>query len=120
MTPSKINSETGVPTKWISQMRKGVLDFIILVYLKKRAYYGYELIRDIKTAIDLTITEGTIYPLLNRLKKEGLITSQWVEMQAGVPRKYYTITSEGEAALEGMKQGWQNLETTMQQLLESP
>ena len=81
--------------KWESQVRKGTLEFIILMYLKKSRYYAYELISDIRSSISMDIAEGTIYPLLNRLKKEGLITSQWVEMETGIPRKYYQINKLG-------------------------
>ncbi|MCK5148064.1 PadR family transcriptional regulator [bacterium] len=106
------------PAKWVSQLRKGVLDFIILIYLNKRDHYGYELIKDIKLATDLSISEGTIYPLLNRLKKEELITSRWVEMDAGVPRKYYSITTAGRQAMGGMHKGWMDMNRTMSKLLE--
>ena len=62
--------------RWESQVKKGLLGFIILSYLSKQEFYGYELISEIKKFTTLNIAEGTIYPLLNRLKKEGLIASR--------------------------------------------
>ena len=103
--------------KWESQLRKGILEFIILLFLKDKEYYGYELINEIKKFTSMTISEGTIYPLLNRLKKEGLITSSWVEMETGVPRKYYTITEEGKNVLEEMKDVWLPVNFSLQKLM---
>ena len=94
--------------KWNSQLRKGILDFIILLYLSKKEYYGYELISKINDSIDLRLSEGTIYPLLNRLNHEKLINSKWVEMERGIPRKYYTISKEGLDTLALMKEEWRD------------
>jgi PadR family transcriptional regulator, regulatory protein PadR len=101
---------------WETQVRKGVLAFIILSYLKKRTYYGYELISEIKNLVSIDIAEGTIYPLLNRLKKDNLIESEWVEMEAGIPRKYYKITDYGIEILAGMQASWIDLNTAIQKL----
>jgi len=95
--------------KWESQVRKGTLEFIILMYLQRNKYYAYELISDIRNTISMNIAEGTIYPLLNRLKKEGLISSQWVEMETGIPRKYYQINNVGLEIVESMKHSWKDL-----------
>ncbi len=103
--------------KWGAQIRKGLLDFIILLYLRKKEYYGYELIREINKLAGMDISEGTIYPLLNRLKKEELIESKWVEMETGVPRKYYRITESGMNALESMKDSWMQISFSLQQLM---
>jgi len=61
--------------KWKSQMKKGLLEYIILILLQKQSYYGYELISDIKQYVSIEIADGTIYPLMNRLKKEHLVES---------------------------------------------
>lgn len=103
---------------WESQVRKGMLDFIILLCLRKREYYGYELIKTIKAASELEISEGTIYPLLNRLKKEELVTSRWEEKESGIPRKYYGITAKGRAALAEVKNSWLKLDASLARLLE--
>jgi PadR family transcriptional regulator PadR len=64
----------------------------------------------------IEIAEGTLYPLMNRLKKEGLVTSKWVEQESGIPRKYYQLTETGVATLLEMRVYWQNLETSIQKL----
>jgi PadR family transcriptional regulator PadR len=104
--------------KWESQVRKGMLDFIILMCLAKREFYGYELIKRIKEIAEINVSEGTVYPLLNRLKKEGLITSRWVEMETGIPRKYYRITERGTAVLAGMKEAWVEFSRSINRFME--
>ena len=104
--------------KWESQVRKGVLDYIILICLEKQEYYGYELIKSIKEKTGLNVSEGTIYPLLNRLKKENFIISNWIEMETGIPRKYYRITSSGRTVLMGMKDAWKKFTFSINQLME--
>lgn len=103
--------------KWESQVRKGLLDYIILLYLNEKQYYGYELISDIKKISEMEISEGTIYPLLNRMQKDGLITSSWVEMEVGIPRKYYKILPEGKDVLKNMKNSWSQINNTLHKLM---
>jgi len=91
-------------TKWKSQIKKGLLEYIIMLLLKSKPCYGYELISEMNQFASLEIAEGTIYPLLNRLKKEKLVTSEWTEMETGIPRKYYQLTDEGKVHLEVMKE----------------
>jgi PadR family transcriptional regulator, regulatory protein PadR len=104
--------------KWESQVRKGTLDFLILLFLRKKEYYGYELIKVVKDTTELEISEGTIYPLLNRLKREELIASRWLDMDAGMPRKYYQITEKGVRALEEMSRSWQQFNSSLRDLME--
>ncbi|RAI99830.1 PadR family transcriptional regulator PadR [Chitinophaga skermanii] len=91
-------------TRWQSQIKKGLFEYIIMLLLQKQERYGYELINEIKQLADMDIAEGTIYPLLSRLKKEKLLDSRWVEMDEGVPRKYYKLTPLGNDYLEAMYQ----------------
>ena len=117
----KINmkaNEEELIRKWESQVRKGTLDFLILLFLRQKEYYGYELIKVVKEAAKLEISEGTIYPLLNRLKKEELIASRWREMDAGIPRKYYQITEKGTSALAAMSHSWQQFAASLRRLME--
>jgi PadR family transcriptional regulator PadR len=104
--------------RWESQVKKGILEFIILLLLSKKELYGYELIVEMKNHTNYDIAEGTIYPLLNRLKADGLITSHWQEMESGIPRKYYTLNKEGVKVLGEMKLYWNELSTNIQQLLK--
>lgn len=103
---------------WESQVRKGMLDFIILLCLQKKEYYGYELIKAIKAAAELDISEGTIYPLLNRLKKEGLISSRWEEKESGIPRKYYVLMEKGRSALADIKRSWLSFNKSLERFME--
>ena len=80
----------------ITQLRKGILELAILGSLSHGRRYGYSLVRSISGGGDIELTEGTIYPILNRLSKEGLLRSEWVESSQGPPRKYYTLTPSGE------------------------
>lgn len=113
MKPSK---GSNFNAKWQSQVKKGVLEYVILLTLKRKSYYGYELIQDVKQYTLLELAEGTIYPLLNRLKDEGLLESKWVEMEAGIPRKYYAITSKGKKRVEQMREFWTGLNSRIHKL----
>lgn len=101
-------------TKWISQLKKGTLSFLVLSILKDgKEYYGYDLINEIKKKTKIEIAEGTLYPLMNRLKKEDLVESKWVEQESGIPRKYYKITALGLNTTNEMKTYWDNLNATI-------
>jgi len=101
---------------WFSQVKKGTLSYIILIILNEKEYYGYELVQEIKSHTTMEVAEGTLYPLLNRLKSEGLVNSKWVEQETGIPRKYYTLSAEGRNTLAEMKKIWGNLESAIQKL----
>jgi len=105
--------------KWQSQIRKGTLEFIILLVLNKREYYGYELIKQIRDTLDMETSEGTIYPILTRLKKAALVTSRWEHQDSGMPRKYYQITPKGATTLRDMQSEWVHFTGSIQKLLET-
>lgn len=102
--------------KWKSQVKKGTLSFIVLNAISEKEMYGYELIEIIKNTTAIEIAEGTLYPLMNRLKKEGLATSKWVEQESGIPRKYYVLTDEGKSTLAHMKTYWNELEISIKKI----
>ncbi|MCM1319157.1 MAG: PadR family transcriptional regulator [Muribaculaceae bacterium] len=85
-----------------SQMRKGVLEFCVLLILQHRPAYASELIASLKEA-NLIVVEGTLYPLLTRMKNSGLLAYNWVESTSGPPRKYYELTEVGCAALDALR-----------------
>lgn len=87
------------------QFKKGVLELCVLSLLNKGDYYGYELVEYISKYIN--ISEGTIYPLLRRFRKEGYVTTYLQESQEGPPRKYYKITDEGKKAYEELIKDWE-------------
>ncbi|TXK70249.1 PadR family transcriptional regulator [Mesonia sp. HuA40] len=92
-----------------AQMRKGVLEYCILSILKERDSYVAEILENLKTA-QLIVVEGTIYPLLNRLKNADLLTYRWEESTGGPPRKYYILTTKGAVFLEELASTWDNLQ----------
>jgi PadR family transcriptional regulator PadR len=102
--------------KWQSQVKKGTLTFIILNVLKGRELYGYEFIDEVKKQTSIEIAEGTFYPLMNRLKKEELVTAKWVEQESGIPRKYYTLTKTGEETLKHMQEYWNELASSIKKI----
>jgi len=92
-----------------SQMRKGVLEYCILNILNQReAAYTSDILQELKDA-KMIVVEGTVYPLLTRLKNAGYLTYRWEESTAGPPRKYYYLTEQGLALLEKMHPAWQEL-----------
>jgi PadR family transcriptional regulator PadR len=91
-----------------AQMRKGVLEFCILLIISEHEVYASDIITKLKEA-KLLIVEGTLYPLLTRLKNDGLLSYRWEESKSGPPRKYYEITDSGRSFLEEMKKSWNEL-----------
>ena len=102
--------------KWKSQVKKGTLTFIVLNVLRNNEFYGYEFIEEIKKRTTIEIAEGTFYPLMNRLKKEDLVSSKWVEQESGIPRKYYILTETGEETLKQMQSYWNDLATSIKKI----
>jgi PadR family transcriptional regulator PadR len=101
-----------------SQMRKGMLEYCVLLLLRRRASYASDIILQLKEA-DLLVVEGTLYPLLSRLKKDGLLSYEWQESTQGPPRKYYALTPDGEAFLAGLDAAWGEIENTVSVLKQS-
>ena len=89
-------------------MRKGVLEYCILSILSRNSCYASDIIRELKEA-RIIIVEGTLYPLLTRQKNAGLLTYRWEESTQGPPRKYYELTSQGEAHLKELDHAWAEL-----------
>src|SRR4030065_423598 len=88
----------------ITQLRKGILELAILGALSRGRHYGYSLVKTISGDEDIDLTEGTIYPILGRLAKEGLVQSEGVESSQGPPRKYYTVTHKGEEGVRVLEE----------------
>ena len=103
--------------KWEVQLRKGCLELAILAALWEGKLYGLEILRRLESDSDLVVSEGTVYPLLSRLKVLGLVRSEWVESDAGHPRKYYALTSAGKQRVREMARMWERFSTSMGKLL---
>ncbi|HBS86664.1 MAG: PadR family transcriptional regulator [Bacteroidetes bacterium GWF2_38_335] len=98
-----------------AQMRKGVLEYCILSVLSGGDCYASDIIRKLKDA-ELIVVEGTLYPLLTRLKNDGLLGYRWEESSQGPPRKYYRLTSEGEDFLKDLDGAWNELVEAVRQI----
>ena len=95
---------------WRSQIKRGTLEFCILLMIRRRPSYGYEIITTLEQYPIMAAKENTIYPLLRRLLKEGYISSSWQEGVEGLPpRKYYAMTDKGLEYLAAMSQEWEHL-----------
>lgn len=103
--------------RWEVQLRKGVLEFVMLLSLAEREQYGFELISGIARRAAIDVPEGTIYPLLLRLAKDGLISSRLAGGEGAAPRKYYALTDRGEALLRDMVPAWSKLVASVQRLV---
>jgi PadR family transcriptional regulator PadR len=93
----------------IKQLRKGILELVILNTLREGRQYGYSLIKAVTADENIAINEGTLYPILSRLSKEGLVNSEWVESSQGPPRKYYALSPKGEETLTALAQEFERL-----------
>jgi PadR family transcriptional regulator PadR len=94
------------PAGLATALRRGTLEFCVLALLADGERYGVELVRQLAAESVLTTSEGTLYPLLSRLRRAGWVATSWREAPAGPPRRYYTLTPEGRAALERFRSQW--------------
>ncbi len=101
-----------------AQMRKGILEFCILSILDKKEAYPSEIIDTLKDA-KLIVVEGTLYPLLTRLKNTELLTYRWEESSSGPPRKYYSLTKMGKAFLDELTETWMELNTAVTKITKN-
>jgi PadR family transcriptional regulator PadR len=101
-----------------AQMRRGVLPYCVLAMLRDKERYGFELVHSLGTVYGLVTGEGTIYPLLARLRRQGLVETSWRESESGPPRRYYRLSPEGKDALNEFSQSWRSLRTTVDALLD--
>ena len=105
------------PDAWASQLRKGVLELAILGLLAGEPKYGSQLVDDLAAQPALAITAGTVYPLLARLSKGGLLSSTWQESPVGPPRKYYRLTAAGRRSLASMATAFASVTATLNTIL---
>src|SRR6266851_7672148 len=99
----------GAARDWMAQARRGVLELCVLSLIGQSPHYGYELTTALSHWKPLAATEGTLYPLLRRLQREGLIDAAWHESPDGPPRKYYSLTPAGSSLLEAQLGEWEQL-----------
>lgn len=96
---------------WTAELKKGTVQLGILALLSEGRRYGFEVIEELKgkTHGYLDLKEGTLYPALHRMEKQGLLVSEWVLQETGAPRKYYSITPEGVRSLEAARAEWKQM-----------
>ncbi len=98
------------------QMRKGILEFCILHIISRGEVYASDMLEEL-TSAKIMVVEGTLYPLLTRLRKAGLVDYKWVESTSGPPRKYYTLTDEGKTFLEKLDETWNELNKSTMKII---
>ncbi len=103
--------------QWIAQLRKGTLELCMLALLMNEERYGYQIAQGLTESAGLAVSEGTIYPLLSRLQREGLVEAQWRESPSGPPRKYYHLTPAGRQAFESQTSTWENITQAVNAIL---
>jgi PadR family transcriptional regulator PadR len=99
------------------QMRKGILEFCILGIIARGEIYSSDILEEL-TSAKIMVVDGTLYPLLTRLKNAGLVEYRWVESDSGPPRKYFTITETGKSFLEQLQLTWDELVNSTQQIIQ--
>jgi PadR family transcriptional regulator PadR len=96
----------GEEAKMLAQLRRGSIQYCVLALLRNGDRYGFELTRELANADGLVTSEGTVYPLLARLRQEGLVDTTWQESSQGPPRRYYRLTEAGDQALAAFTAQW--------------
>jgi PadR family transcriptional regulator PadR len=102
----------------LTQMRRGTLEYCVLALLRDEEHYGFDLVRALGAVDGMVTSEGTIYPLLSRLRRDGLVSTTWEESPSGPPRRYYRLTSKGRKALGEFVQEWQRFRDGVDRFIE--
>ncbi|MGC2112410.1 MAG: PadR family transcriptional regulator [Candidatus Korobacteraceae bacterium] len=116
--PLSVLMESESAERWEAQMRKGCLEMAVLASLWHGRQYGLEILRVLERDSQLVLSEGTIYPILNRLRADGMVQSEWVEAEAGHPRKYYELTMTGRDRAAQMAKTWTEFSAGLASLIE--
>ncbi len=103
----------------LAQMRKGIVEFCVLAHLRHGESYGREIATSLASNPAVLTSEGTLYPLLARLRKQGWVETSWTPSDTGPPRRYYTLTDDGAVALEAFKTAWEPFNTAVTSILET-
>jgi PadR family transcriptional regulator, regulatory protein PadR len=108
----------GDDINWLAQVRRGVAEQCVLALLTRGEMYGFELARELGARGRIIGSEGTLYPLLARLRRNGFVETSWRESNAGPPRRYYHLTSDGELALASFKKQWRGFRDAVDEILD--
>ncbi|MFF8915888.1 PadR family transcriptional regulator [Streptomyces sp. NPDC015032] len=115
MEPGDTSNRTA--SKAASQLRKGVLEYCVLALMRDGARYGVELLRELEETGALATSQGTVYPLLSRLRRDELVVTTWQESASGPPRRYYELTESGHAALAEFTETWPQFRDAVDHIL---
>ncbi|MFK4086079.1 PadR family transcriptional regulator [Kribbella sp. NPDC020789] len=107
-----------VAEKVFTQLRRGTLEYCVLALLQGEERYGFDLVKELGEIDGMVTTEGTIYPLLARLRREGMVETSWRESESGPPRRYYRSTPEGTQALADFTADWKRFRTSVDTILQ--
>jgi PadR family transcriptional regulator PadR len=109
--------EPGGARNVITQLRRGVVEHCVLALLRDRPRYGFDLVRELSEGGGLLTSEGTIYPLLARLRRDGLVVTTWQESDSGPPRRYYALTDDGRSSVAWFASEWARFKDGVDRLL---
>jgi len=102
----------------MAQLRKGTLEYCVLALLQEEERYGFDLVKALGEVEDMATPQGTVYPLLARLRRDGLVSSEWQESSAGPPRRYYRLTAKGRRDLDLFIDEWQRFKASVDHFME--
>ncbi len=102
----------------IAQLRRGVIEYCVMALLERDERYGFDLVRELASLDGMETSEGTLYPILGRLRRDGLVESTWRESPTGPPRRYYRLSDRGRQGLGEFRQEWQRFADTVGRILE--
>ena len=105
-------------SRLLAQLRRGALEYCVLALLSDEPRYGFDLVRSLSDHPGMETGEGTIYPLLTRLRKEGKVDTTWQPSDTGPPRRYYTITRAGSSSLDQFEQAWTTFRSTVDSIMK--
>ncbi|MGA8115056.1 MAG: PadR family transcriptional regulator [Actinocatenispora sp.] len=103
-----------------TQVRRGLLPYCVLALLADQECYGVQIVRELGAVDGMVISEGTIYPLLSRLRRQGLVDTRWGESPSGPPRRYYRITATGRTSLAAFSDDWRRVRAAVDHFLAGP
>lgn len=112
--------EPGEARNALVELRRGVLEYCVMALVRDEESYGFDIVRALSAAGNLLTSEGTIYPLLGRLRRDGLVTTTWRESASGPPRRYYRLTADGRRALDAFAGDWRRFTAAVDALLPRP
>ena len=113
----RMGAARGGRTSLIAQLRLGVLENCVLAMLESEERYAFDLVRALADVTGMVTSEGTIYPMLSRLRRDGVVETEWQESPSGPPRRYYRLTAQGRRALKEFREEWMRFRDAVDRLL---